>query len=204
MPESPTGLSPELDRLCIDAVRVLAMDAVQKANSGHPGTPMALAPLGYLLWTQHLRHNPADPAWADRDRFVLSVGHASMLIYSLLHLTGYDLSMEEIVNFRQWGLAHTRASRAEAHAGRRDDHWAARPGRLELGGDGARRAMAGPHDSTGPATTWWTTTRMRCARTEISWRASPTRSPRWRGTRSSPSSSGSLTTTASRSRAAPT
>ena len=103
MPESPTGLSPELDRLCIDAVRVLAMDAVEKASSGHPGTPMALAPMGYLLWTQHLRHNPADPAWADRDRFVLSVGHASMLIYSLLHLTGYDLSMEEIVNFRQWG-----------------------------------------------------------------------------------------------------
>ena len=103
MPESPTGLSPELDRLCIDAIRVLAMDAVQKANSGHPGTPMALAPLGYLLWTQHLSHNPADPSWADRDRFVLSVGHASMLLYSLLHLTGYDLSMEEIVNFRQWG-----------------------------------------------------------------------------------------------------
>ena len=103
MPESPTGLSPELDRLCIDAVRVLSMDAVQRANSGHPGTPMALAPMGYLLWTRHLRHNPADPAWADRDRFVLSVGHASMLIYSLLHLTGYDLSMEEIVNFRQWG-----------------------------------------------------------------------------------------------------
>ena len=103
MSESPTGLSPELDRLCIDAVRVLAMDAVQKANCGHPGTPMALAPLGYLLWTQHLRHNPADPSWADRDRFVLSVGHASMLIYSLLHLTGYDLSMDEIVNFRQWG-----------------------------------------------------------------------------------------------------
>ena len=103
MSESPTGLSPELDRLCIDAVRVLAMDAVQKAKSGHPGTPMALAPLGYLLWTQHLRHNPADPAWADRDRFVLSVGHASMLLYSLLHLTGYDLSLEEIVNFRQWG-----------------------------------------------------------------------------------------------------
>ncbi len=103
MTESPTGLSPELDRLCIDAIRVLAMDAVQKANSGHPGTPMALAPLGYLLWTRHLRHNPADPAWADRDRFVLSVGHASMLIYSLLHLTGYDLSKDEIVNFRQWG-----------------------------------------------------------------------------------------------------
>jgi transketolase len=79
------------------------MDAVQKANSGHPGTPMALAPLGYLLWTQHLSHNPDNPAWLDRDRFVLSVGHASMLIYSLLHLTGYDLPKEEIVNFRQWG-----------------------------------------------------------------------------------------------------
>jgi transketolase len=103
MSESPTGLSPELDRLCIDTVRVLSMDAVQKANCGHPGTPMALAPIGYLLWTQHLRHNPNDPAWADRDRFVLSIGHASMLIYSLLHLTGYDLSLEEIVNFRQWG-----------------------------------------------------------------------------------------------------
>ena len=79
------------------------MDAVQQANSGHPGTPMALAPLGYLLWTQHLRHNPANPGWLDRDRFVLSVGHASMLVYSLLHLTGYDLPKEEIVNFRQWG-----------------------------------------------------------------------------------------------------
>ncbi len=100
---SPTGRTPELDQLCIDAVRVLSMDAVQKANSGHPGTPMALAPLGYLLWTQHLSHNPDNPAWLDRDRFVLSVGHASMLIYSLLHLTGYDLPKEEIVNFRQWG-----------------------------------------------------------------------------------------------------
>ncbi len=100
---SPTGRSPELDQLCIDAVRVLSMDAVQQAKSGHPGTPMALAPLGYLLWTQHMRHNPANPGWLDRDRFVLSVGHASMLIYSLLHLTGYDLPKEEIVNFRQWG-----------------------------------------------------------------------------------------------------
>ena len=95
--------SPELERLAIDVVRVLAMDAVQKANSGHPGTPMALAPLGYEVWTRHLRHNPANPAWPDRDRFVLSVGHASMLLYSLLHLTGYDLPLEEIRSFRQWG-----------------------------------------------------------------------------------------------------
>ena len=89
--------------LAIDAVRVLSMDAVQQANSGHPGTPMALAPLGYVTWTRHLRHNPANPQWMDRDRFVLSLGHASMLVYSLLYLTGYDLSKEDIEAFRQWG-----------------------------------------------------------------------------------------------------
>jgi len=79
------------------------MDAVERANSGHPGTPMALAPVGYLLWTRHLRHSPHNPGWHDRDRFVLSCGHASMLLYGLLHLTGYDLSLEEIRQFRQWG-----------------------------------------------------------------------------------------------------
>ncbi|MDZ7778366.1 MAG: transketolase [Gemmatimonadota bacterium] len=89
-------------RLAIDAVRVLSMDAVQKASSGHPGTPMALAPAGYELFRHHLRHNPADPAWPDRDRFVLSVGHASMLLYALLHLSGYEVSEEDIRNFRQW------------------------------------------------------------------------------------------------------
>jgi transketolase len=99
----PGRPSPELERLAIDTVRVLAMDAVQAANSGHPGTPMALAPLGYEIWTRHLRHDPADPLWIDRDRFVLSAGHASMLLYSLLHLTGYVLTLEDIKNFRQWG-----------------------------------------------------------------------------------------------------
>src|SRR6476469_3766038 len=79
-----------LDDLCINAVRVLAMDAVQKADSGHPGTPMALAPLAYVLWSRHLRYNPRDPDWLNRDRFVLSAGHASMLLYSVLYLTGYD------------------------------------------------------------------------------------------------------------------
>ena len=93
----------DLERLAIDAVRVLSMDAVQRAESGHPGTPMALAPLGYLLWTRHLRHDPADPSWPDRDRFVLSCGHASMFLYSLLYLTGYDLSLEDLKEFRQWG-----------------------------------------------------------------------------------------------------
>ena len=96
MPVSP------LDKLCIDTVRTLSMDAVQKANSGHPGTPMALAPLGYALFTRHMKHDPADPHWADRDRFVLSCGHASMLLYSCLYLSGYDLTLEDLKQFRQW------------------------------------------------------------------------------------------------------
>src|SRR3954464_3228812 len=97
---SPSGRS--LEDLCINAIRVLSMDAVQKANSGHPGTPMALAPLAYLLWTKHLRYNPADPAWLNRDRFVLSAGHASMLLYSVLYLTGYDVTLDDLKQFRQW------------------------------------------------------------------------------------------------------
>ncbi|OBQ46415.1 thiamine pyrophosphate-dependent enzyme, partial [Halodesulfovibrio spirochaetisodalis] len=84
-----------------NAVRALSMDAVQKANSGHPGAPMGMADIAEVLWNDFLKHNPANPAWANRDRFVLSNGHASMLIYSLLHLSGYDLSIEEIKNFRQ-------------------------------------------------------------------------------------------------------
>lgn len=91
------------EQLAIDAIRVLSMDAVEKANSGHPGTPMALAPVGYVLFHRHLNHNPRDPEWLDRDRFVLSVGHASMLIYSLLHLSGYEVSEKDIRDFRQWG-----------------------------------------------------------------------------------------------------
>jgi transketolase len=92
-----------LDLLSINTIRTLAMDAVQKAESGHPGTPMALAPLVYRLFTTHLRHDPAAPHWPDRDRFVLSVGHASMVLYGALHLSGYDLSLDDIINFRQWG-----------------------------------------------------------------------------------------------------
>src|SRR5213083_905206 len=92
-----------LEQLCINTVRALAMDAVQQAESGHPGTPMALAPLAWVLWQRHLRHNPANPAWLYRDRFVLSCGHACMLLYSVLYLTGYDLPLEEIKRFRQWG-----------------------------------------------------------------------------------------------------
>ncbi len=93
----------ELATLAINTIRTLSMDAVQKANSGHPGLPMGAAPLAYTLWTKHLRHNPNNPSWHNRDRFVLSAGHGSMLLYSLLHLTGYDLSLEEIKRFRQFG-----------------------------------------------------------------------------------------------------
>jgi len=90
-----------LDQLCVNTIRTLSMDGVQRANSGHPGTPMALAPLGHRLFTTHMKHDPADPDWADRDRFVLSCGHASMLIYSLLHLSGYEVSLDDLRNFRQ-------------------------------------------------------------------------------------------------------
>ena len=95
--------SQSIDALCIDTIRTLSMDAVQKANSGHPGAPMGLAPAAYVLWTRFLSHNPRNPSWPDRDRFVLSAGHASMLLYSMLHLTGYDLPLEQIKQFRQWG-----------------------------------------------------------------------------------------------------
>jgi transketolase len=103
MPDTGLKIRTALEQLCINTVRVLAMDAVQRAESGHPGTPMALAPLAYLLWTRHLRHNPRNPRWPGRDRFVLSCGHASMLLYSVLYLCGYELPLSEIENFRQWG-----------------------------------------------------------------------------------------------------
>jgi len=99
----------ELDNLCINTIRTLSIDAVQRANSGHPGAPLGAAAMAHVLWTRFLRHNPANPGWGNRDRFVLSAGHASALLYALLYLTGYDLSLEEIKRFRQWG------SRAAGH-----------------------------------------------------------------------------------------
>lgn len=97
----PTSTAIDIQQLGIDTVRVLSADAVQKANSGHPGTPMAIAPMGHVLWTKHMRYNPKDPHWPNRDRFVLSAGHACMLQYSFLYLTGYDLTLDDIKNFRQ-------------------------------------------------------------------------------------------------------
>src|SRR5882724_10548856 len=98
-----TNTTPDLDQLCINTIRTLTLDAVQKAESGHPGLPLGAAPMAYVLWTRFLRHNPKNPKWENRDRFLLSAGHGSMLLYSLLHLTGYDLPLDEIRRFRQWG-----------------------------------------------------------------------------------------------------
>jgi len=101
--QQETNANPELDQLCINTIRALTLDAVQKANSGHPGLPLGAAPMAYVLWTKFMRYNPRNPKWENRDRFLLSAGHGCMLLYSLLHLTGYDLSLDEIKNFRQWG-----------------------------------------------------------------------------------------------------
>lgn len=98
------GKKNELEELSVNTIRFLAVDGVEKAHSGHPGTPMGMADMAYVLWTEFLRHDPLEPKWKNRDRFILSAGHASMLIYSLLHLTGYpEMTIEELKNFRQWG-----------------------------------------------------------------------------------------------------
>jgi transketolase len=102
-PQQETNTTAELDQLCINTIRALSIDAVQKAESGHPGLPLGCAPAAYVLWTRIMRHNPRNPRWANRDRFLLSAGHGSMLLYSLLYLTGYDLPLEELKNFRQFG-----------------------------------------------------------------------------------------------------
>jgi transketolase len=101
--ETDETANTDLDQLCINTIRTLSLDAVQKAESGHPGLPLGAAPMAYVLWTRFLRHNPRNPKWENRDRFLLSAGHGSMLLYSLLHLTGYDLPLDELKNFRQWG-----------------------------------------------------------------------------------------------------
>jgi len=102
MSTTETAKSTDIDQLCVDTIRALAMDAVQKANSGHPGLPMAMAPAAYLLYRRIMSHDPADPQWPDRDRFILSAGHGSMLVYAVLHLSGYDLAMDDLKGFRQW------------------------------------------------------------------------------------------------------
>ena len=129
-------------RQMANAIRALSMDAVQKANSGHPGAPMGMADIAEVLWTDYLKHNPQNPHWPDRDRFVLSNGHGSMLLYSLLHLTGYDLSIEDIKQFRQLG------SRTPGHPEYGDTPGVEtttgpRAGARQRSGDGRRRRDAG-------------------------------------------------------------
>src|SRR3954470_17082650 len=102
-PVQKENSNPELDQLSINTIRALTLDAVQKAESGHPGLPLGAAPMAYVLWTRIMRHNPRNPKWPNRDRFLLSAGHGSMLLYSLLYLTGYDLPFEDLERFRQFG-----------------------------------------------------------------------------------------------------
>ena len=131
----------DLEQLCINTVRTLSMDAVQKANSGHPGTPMALAPLTFVLWDRFLRFNPRNPHWAGRDRFVLSNGHASMLLYSMLYLTGYDLTLDDLKNFRQWGSKTPGHPEYRPDCRSGDHHGPAGTGDQQLRRDGNRPAL---------------------------------------------------------------
>jgi len=140
-----------------NAIRALAMDAVQQANSGHPGAPMGMADMAVALWGRHLKHNPANPQWFDRDRFVLSNGHGSMLLYALLHLTGYDLPMQELKNFRQLG-SRTAGHPEVGHTPGVEPppaHWArASPTQWAL----RWQKNCWRPSSTVKATPWWTTT----------------------------------------------
>lgn len=134
-------MSDQLDQHCINTMRFLPVDAVQSANSGHPGMPPGAAAMAYVLWTRLLQHNPRNPDWFDRDRFVLSAGHGSMLLYSLLHLSGYELSLDDIKQFPRGGSAG--ASRARTYAGCGDHHRAARAGLRQCGRHGHRRSATG-------------------------------------------------------------
>ena len=147
-----------LEQLCINTIRFLSADGVQQANSGHPGLPMGTAPMAYTIWTRHLRHNPANPAWPNRDRFILSGGHGSMLLYCLLHLTGYDLPLDELKRFRQWGSLTPGHPEVRADPRRRDDHRPARTGLCQRRRHGDRRSAPGGRSSTAPAMRSSTTT----------------------------------------------
>ena len=171
-------MNNKMDELCVNTIRTLAMDAVQQANSGHPGTPMALAPVAYCLWQRFLRFDPDHPIWPNRDRFVLSVGHASMLLYSMLHLTGVkavnpkyetlgqpSVSLDDIKRFRQLDSKCPGHPEYRWTSRRRDDHRAAGPGRGHERRHGHRRALAGRATSTAPASSCSTTTSTPCAAT---------------------------------------
>ena len=133
---------PDLEQRAINVIRGLAMDGPQAANSGHPGTAMALAPLAHVLWTRVMRYDPEAPDWPDRDRFVLSAGHASILLYSMLYLTGYGLTLDDLARLPPVGLADAGPPRGAPHRGRRGHHRPARPGLRQRRRHGHRRALA--------------------------------------------------------------
>ena len=136
-------LPADFEKKAANTIRMLAADGVQAANSGHPGMPMGMALPALTLWTRFMRYNPANPDWANRDRFVLSAGHGSMLLYTMLHLTGYDLPLDELRRFRQWGTK-TPGHPEVHHTGRGDHHRPAWGRVLQRRGHGDRRAVAGP------------------------------------------------------------
>jgi transketolase len=132
----------DLDRLCIATIRSLSIDAVQRANSGHPGLPLGMAPVAHVLFSRFLRFDPAESAWPDRDRFILSAGHGSMLLYAMLHLSGCGLTLEDLRSFRQWGSLTPGHPEHGLTAGGGDDHRSARPGIRQRSRHGARRAFS--------------------------------------------------------------
>ena len=161
----------DIDTLCVNTIRTLSIDAIQKANSGHPGTPMAMAPVAYTLWQRFLRFDPEEPIWPNRDRFVLSAGHASMLLYALLHLTrvravdpDYEtlgepsVSLDDIKQLPPARLEVPGPPRVPLDLGRRDDDRAARPGRCDLDRDGDRLEAGSRRTSTAPTSSSSTTT----------------------------------------------
>ena len=157
--------SLSLDQLSIDTLRLLAVDAVEKAKSGHPGAPLGCAPIAYLLFHKLMKHNPAHSKWADRDRFVLSNGHASALLYGTLFLSGYKLTLDDLKSFRQWGSMTPGHPEFGDDRRRGSDHRAAGAGLRHGGGHGHGGEAPGGDLQPARASMWWTTTPMRCAAT---------------------------------------
>ena len=194
------------DERAVDLIRVLAMDSVQKAGSGHPGTAMSLAPAAYLLFQRLLRHDPADPNWPGRDRFVLSCGHSSLTLYIQLYLSGYGLTLDDLKGYRTWGSItpghpeHRLTPGVETTTGPLGQGIASAVGMAMAAR--RERGLFDPDARPGPARS--TTSSMSSPPTAISRRASATRRPRSRATRSSATSSCSTTTTRSPSRTTPT
>ncbi len=200
-PFMDTPTSTPTRRALANAIRALSMDAVQAANSGHPGAPMGMADIAEVLWRDVLGTTRAIRRWWNRDRFVLSNGHGSMLLYSLLHLTGYPVTIDELKNFRQLGSRTAGHPERDLGHGHRDHHRPAGPGPRECGGHGARGEVVSHAVQPRWPRTSSITTPTASSATAASWKASRTKPPRSPGTSSSASSSCSTTTTASRSTA---